>query len=292
MNNRAKAPKKWANDLTIVLNALGDEERFPVKIKQLALDYTRSVFPDDPIIFIEGESLPGFEGGLFKRSGGWGILYNSDITSSGRINFTLAHEFGHYLLHRQDYPDGIRCSAEDMMQWGSEGRKVEQQANDFAATLLMPLDDYRQQIDGFTQPTLKDIGACANRYDVSLMAAILRWLEYTQKRAILVKSRDGFICWAKSSQPALRTGTYFKTVNRPPIEIPIIKMHAKLLNEGGGEETIEHDANVWLKEPCVEHVLVSNHYDFVLSLLHLEDVESQHEEIEEPEEDTLDQMII
>ena len=44
------------------------------------------------------------------------------------------------------------------MQWGSEGRKVEQQANDFAATLLMPLDDYRQQIDGFTQPTLKDIG--------------------------------------------------------------------------------------------------------------------------------------
>ena len=37
MNNRAKTPKKWANDLTIVLNALGDEERFPVKIKQLAI---------------------------------------------------------------------------------------------------------------------------------------------------------------------------------------------------------------------------------------------------------------
>jgi hypothetical protein len=29
---------------------------------------------------------------------GWGIFYNSAIASNGRINFTLGHEFGHYLM--------------------------------------------------------------------------------------------------------------------------------------------------------------------------------------------------
>ena len=44
-------------------------------------------------------------------------------------------------------------------------------ANVFAATLLMPLDDFRRQIGQRTRPTLDDIGGCANRYDVSLTAA-------------------------------------------------------------------------------------------------------------------------
>src|SRR3546814_9114430 len=48
---------------------------------------------------------------------GWGIIYNDAITSKGRINFTLAHEFGHYLLHREAYPDGLECGAQDMVRW-------------------------------------------------------------------------------------------------------------------------------------------------------------------------------
>lgn len=193
----------------------------------------------------------------------------------------MAHEFGHYLLHRQDYPDGIKCSAEDMVRWESDYRQIEQQANDFAATLLMPLDDYRRRIDAMAKPTLDDIGACAERYGVSLIAATLRWLQYTQRRAILVKSIDGFIDWARSSQSALRTGAYFKTADRPPIELPSTSLPVRtdLLDRSKG--TVEHDSGVWLQEPCVENTLVSERYDFALSLLHLGDAVPRYEETED-----------
>lgn len=289
-----KGPNRWANDLTVILNARGGDDRFPVNVKQLAYDYTNQVFPDDPISLVQGASLPRFEGALFKAPEGevgWGIFYNSDIKSPGRINFTLAHEFGHYLLHRQDYPEGIQCSAEDMVRWESDYRQIEQQANEFAATLLMPLDDYRRQIDAAAKPTMDDIGACAERYGVSLIAATLRWLQYTQRRAILVKSIDGFIDWARSSQPALRTGAYFKTVGRPPIELPATSLPVRTDLLDGSKGTVEHDAGVWLKEPCIENALVSERYDFALSLLHLGDAPPRFEETEETEEDTFDRMI-
>src|SRR6266571_3775794 len=51
------------------------------------------------------------------RAKGWGIFYNSAISSEGRINFTLGHEFGHYLIHRLAYPDGIRCGEQDVVRW-------------------------------------------------------------------------------------------------------------------------------------------------------------------------------
>jgi hypothetical protein len=63
----------------------------------------------------------------------------------------------------------------------------------------MPLDDYRRQIDGRAKADLDMISACADRYRVSLIAALLQWLSYTERRAVLVVSRDGFILWARSA---------------------------------------------------------------------------------------------
>ncbi|MGP9790964.1 ImmA/IrrE family metallo-endopeptidase [Roseinatronobacter sp. NSM] len=291
---KPKSPQRWAYDLTIILNTLGGDDRFPVNVRELAQDFSRQRFPDDPISLVQGRTLPGFEGALIKAppgEKGWGIFYNSDTASAGRINFTLAHEFGHYLLHRQDHPDGIRCSTDDMERWDSQYRQIEKEANEFAANLLMPLDDFRRQIAPKAQPDLDAIGACADRYGVSLIAATLRWLQYTERRTVLVKSIDGFIHWAWSSDPALRTGAYFKTSGRPPIEIPrssIPAMDAELVRR---KATREHDAGIWFKEPCIEHALVSEVHDFALSLLHLGDAASRFELSEEPEQETYDRMI-
>jgi Zn-dependent peptidase ImmA (M78 family) len=56
-----------------------------------------------------------------------------------------------------------------MAAWDSEYRQVESQANDFAATLLMPLDDFRRQIDQRARPDFDALGNSADRYVVSLM---------------------------------------------------------------------------------------------------------------------------
>jgi Zn-dependent peptidase ImmA (M78 family) len=44
-----------------------------------------------------------------------------------------------------------------MARWGSEYGKLESEANDFAATLLMPLDDFRRQIDPREKPDIDEL---------------------------------------------------------------------------------------------------------------------------------------
>lgn len=173
-----------------------------------------------------------------------------------------------------------------MVRWDSEYAQVEQQANEFAVGLLMPLDDFRKQIDAKAKPSLDDISACASRYDVSLIAATLRWLQYTERRSLLVVSRDGYILWARSSERALKTGAYFKTAGRPPIPIPALSLAA--CPDPTNRGFIEHDAGVWFAEPCEEIALVSDQYDFAISLLHLGKAEWQYRIEEEPFEDSFD----
>jgi IrrE N-terminal-like domain len=286
------SPKRWGNELTRLLNAVyaASPVRFPVRVPALAKEFSAQRFPNDAIVMVKGESLDNFDGALLHGAKGWGIVYNNAITSAGRINFTLAHEFGHYLLHRIAFPDGLQCGQQDMVRWDSAYRQIESQANDFAATLLMPLDDFRKQIDARGKPNLDDIGACAERYGVSLIAAALRWLEYTERRAVLVVSRDGFILWSRSSDRALRTGAFFRTANVPPVPIPSGSLPAQpdLLEKSKGQ--VRHEADVWFREPCDEIALVSDHYDFAISLLHLEAAEWTQRLDEEEDEDAFDVM--
>ncbi len=267
-------PQKWAYQLTHILNAYSsDQERFPVDVKSIAKDFSHHKYPDDPITMIKGDSLPKFDGGLYKApvgKKGWGIIFNNSMRSEGRINYTLAHEFGHYLLHRLDYPDGIECGEQDLVRWDSAYGQIEHEANVFAANLLMPLDDYRLQIDVKTKIDLDMIGHCADRYGVSLIAATLRWIAYTGRRAVIVISRDGFILWARSSEPAFRSGIYFKTSNRPPIPVPENSLAAGLITNENQRQGIELPTGVWFEENCEEMVIFSELYNFTISVLQLE----------------------
>ncbi|MFM7857229.1 MAG: ImmA/IrrE family metallo-endopeptidase, partial [Flammeovirgaceae bacterium] len=129
--------------------------RFPVDVAAIAREYSRMVFPSEPITLVEGRPFaPRFEGALIRKPGTaeWGIFYNSAISSPGRKNFTLAHELGHYLLHREKSPDDIICDRADMLNWESKYRIMESEANQFASFLLMPRDDFDLQTRNFIQP--------------------------------------------------------------------------------------------------------------------------------------------
>lgn len=285
-------PQRAANEITVVLRAAGVAE-YPLDVRTVATEISRAKYPESPITRIKGDVLPGFEGALSPAPAGrvgWGIFYNSGIESRGRINFTLGHEFGHYMLHREAYPNGIRCSTEDMVTWESEYAQRENEANIFAATLLMPFDDFRSLIDQRKRPDFEELGASADRYEVSLIAATLRWLQCTSRRSMLVVSRDGFVLWARSSERALRSGLFFKTRNRPPIEIPTQSLAANPNALTNSKGVCEFDNDVWLGQPCTEHILLSEQYDFTLSLLHFPDADCQTEDLEDEEEDVADRM--
>lgn len=202
--NKPKAVAIRLNKILDQLHAVHGGDRFPVDVEALIPEVPATFQTGEPIA-IQGEVMdPEFEGALFNLKadepgkGNWAIIYNQGVSSPGRIRFTLAHELGHYLVHRH-LQTSFNCSEVDTTQWDSDERKIESEANTFASYLLMPADDYRRQIQGATID-LDVLGACADRYGVSMTSAILKWLELTAQRAVLVMSQNGVVQWACGSE--------------------------------------------------------------------------------------------
>ena len=280
MTSNPTTPGAWANFLSKVWG----RDRFPIDVKLIAQDISSR--QPDPIAHIRGGDIGELEGMLLKREKGWYLLYNDRVQSSGRINFTIAHELGHYLLHRKE-EDAFRCSTEDLLDWGSTARQREADADKFAAMLLMPLDDYRKQVES-AKVDIDLLGACADRYGVSLVAAIRQWIEFTPLRAVLVVSNDGFINWSWSSRNALRTGARFR-FSKETIPIPEGSLAAQAIRHPDERTGIELPARVWFKEEPADMSLremrvVSDQYELVITLLILPDREPWEKDDEEEDE--------
>lgn len=288
--NQLASGKAWAIRLTQILNTVPGIERFPVDVKALAQDYSRQCFTD-PITMVKGEKLDGFEGALFRSKGAkpmWSIVYNDSLSVPGRINFVLAHEFGHYLRHRQEL-DEFFCSQRDVTQWDREDAARESDANQFASYLLMPIDDFRKQVSG-QKIDLDLLGHCADRYGVSLTAATLKWLEFTEQRALLVAAREGFILWAKPSERALKSGAYIRSKGLV-VPVPTGSVAGGAFGDSELRAPVELPAGVWFpNEPVTEMTIVSDRFDMTLSLLVLQDQHAGADMDDEPEKDLLDQM--
>jgi len=289
-------PIAQANSISKMLSMVLGDARFPVDVEALAVEYSRQRFPDSPIDKVIGEAVDGFQGMLKanKDRTKWLILYNSAVTSLGRKRFTIAHEFGHYLLHRHA-SSAFHCGADDIETGHQNKFDVEADADKFASYLLMPYDDFRRQVDG--QAICFDLlGHCADRYGVSLTAAALHWIEIADKRAVLVASRDDYLLWAKSNKAAFKSGTFFAT-RKNTIEVPQDALAHSNQNSGSSQSQ-NIRAQVWFpREPShvdlTEMTKVAGNYDYTLSLLLMPEAEwrqPQHDD-GEPEEDTFDRFI-
>jgi len=285
-------PQGWAIRLTQILSlhqAAHGPPRFPVDVGALAQDFSRQVFPDAPISMVGGLNLSkGVEGMLMPRpdgSGDWGIIYNEAIRSAGRRNFTLGHELGHYLLHREAHPGGLQCTSRNMADWDSARNRIEAEANTFASYLLMPLDDFRAQIKG-RAIDIDVMTELADRYAVSLTAAILKWMTITDKRAMIVVGKEGFIDWAWSSQPLLRSGIFY-AARQTVIELPARSLAAREVDGDTGRHGERHGPGVWLgNEPVHEMTVFSpNNEMMTISLLIYPDRAPSRWEAAELEED-------
>lgn len=283
--NESAIGAKHANRVTKVLDQALGVDRFPVKVKEVALEISRLLYPTDRIEAAIGDKLPGFDGALIKIAPdrGWVIVFNDGISSAGRVNFTLAHEFGHYLMHRAEFPEGFNCAASDIARRDSDYRRIELDANTFAAYLLMPFQDFRLQFDPKEKPSWERLSQCAARYDVSLLAVTLRWLEYTSLSAALVISKDGFIDWGKSSRRALKSGMYF--AKRFVTTVPEASPASNERLMAGRVDPVQHPPGVWFREQVTEIVIRSDYYDFTMSLLYADD-ESKLYKSDEDEKDS------
>lgn len=275
-------PAGWGIQLSKLWLECG--QSFPVDVKQVALEVTKTRF-SDPITLIKGHSISGIDGMLSQRKlkGGWCISYDETVTVPGRTNFTLGHELGHYLLHRQSRDD-FRCGQVDMLDYDSaESKKLESEANKFASYLLMPANDFRDQINGQVI-TLDLLSHCANRYGASFTATALKWLEFTNQAALVAVARDDFICWSYPSKLARSRGAYLSPGT------PVPQPSLDRLNNAGGtnrqNQGCRVQSGVWHSEmEAEESVILSDHFDLAIFLVKFP-MASMVEHEEEQEQDS------
>lgn len=302
-NGSRKSPQNEANRLSTLLRHVLGEDRFPIDVEALAREVSQN--NPDPIGKIVGGDLPGFEGMLRPHSKRpeWHIVYNEDPRYQGRVRFTIAHEFGHYQLHRPTLTDGdyangslqldtgFNCKPLRSNAWHDEERQREEEADTFASFLLMPLDDYRAQVDG-QEMTVDLLNHVTNRYGVSLIAACRKWIDFTEKRAAMVVAREGIALWGRASNAALKSGIFI----RSGMQIPEEALVAIGADERGfvSDTPVPRPAGVWRfsrgSEPVRELAMVSEFLDMSLTILQFEDCVDLAEIEDEDPWDTYDQF--
>lgn len=222
-------PIAAANQLTKVWRTIcPSDEPYPVDCRLLAEALNIKVY-SEPID-------DRFEAALCIRGKTRAIIYNENIREDGRKNFCISHELGHNSCHsnKTEY----FCTTADLFDIAPHPQNIEQEANQFAANLLMPADDFRAQLAG--QPaTLVTVSRLASeRYDTSLTAACTRFIELSPRKpfGMAIVRGNVVVRWTRTEEMRW-TGFGFRRGHQLPISaIP----H----NLDG--ESVESD--VWLNE--------------------------------------------
>jgi hypothetical protein len=188
------------------------------------------------------------------------------IDVPGRVNFTLAHEFGHYLNHRHVRAGGFECSSAGILGFDADGtyRHFEQEANIFASYLLIPISDYRAQVAGQSL-TLDLLKHGADRYGVSFTAAALKWIEFTEERAVFIYAQDGFVLWGRRSDAAKKSRVFYPCGAPLPAESLAALGRQSASPDPAG---VELPPGVWRpNEPVREMTIFADRYDATISVL-------------------------
>ena len=197
------SPKNEAMRLTRLWQDLGPNT-YPLEIERLIDGVLQSSDFSDDIRLVE-RKFDNFEGALVRTQDQrqWTILLNTVIPNRRRRRFTLAHELGHFMCHRdrRDKFEDNDSSLEDFID------PIENEANTFASWLLIPANLIRHE---FTQgqwgiSKLRDIGM---RFECSLQASALRYVSLSSKPIAFVVSRDGMINWSCKSKAAPFMNSY------------------------------------------------------------------------------------
>jgi Zn-dependent peptidase ImmA (M78 family) len=237
-----------ANQLTKALRlALPPEQWFPVRPLDIAREFG---------VLVEEDDLgPKFEGALLQANRKCAIVINARIREEGRRSFTAGHELGHYSLHR-DRPE-LRCSLDNLLDVAPHPVNIEQEANEFAMTLLMPADDVRERITG-QRPSIERVRALTERYGTSLVATALRVREISSDAFCLVYVAGGHVkwCWPTARfqwRPQRGSRWPLQSVPAPGDPMPTFGVFGPEARARVGDELIvsaadmpSYDASLWM----------------------------------------------
>lgn len=137
---------------------------------------------------IKQEAMRGADGRLATLGARGLITVREDIPEDGKKRFVMAHEIGHYELHREIFPL-ISCTEEDFFKWNADNQHLEVEANYFASELLMPEDMFKKMVAGkaLSSSLLESL---YKAFSVSLTAAAIRFVTLRPEYALVCSSSD------------------------------------------------------------------------------------------------------
>ena len=198
---------------------------------------------------VRGSPMKGARANLLRTSAK-GVISVADHLPNEQRRWAIAHELGHFEAHSNVNYLGF-CSGDDLRaDYASSGREPE--ANAFAAELLMPEHLYRKRVDGVAKVTWEPVSTFASEFQVSLTAAVLRFVSLTSERLAMYVCRDGKVLWSSGTRAfgrRLQKGSllsqwslasdYF-TKGRVPAHPETVSAEAWAPNARDGEELVEH----------------------------------------------------
>ena len=150
-------------------------------------------------IILKEEDIGGSDGRILIVGDAAVITINSKISFDPKKRFAIAHELGHFLLHR-DKGKLFNDDEVSLAQWYHNNYIAEEiEANEFASELLMPSELFSEECkDKVFNPSVVDY--LAERFRVSKTAAILKFVEYGNYPVCIVYCGDKKMKWWKRSK--------------------------------------------------------------------------------------------
>lgn len=184
--------------------------------------------------------LTGSEGRILIKGDSAVITVNTNITYEPRKNWVIAHEIGHFCLHKNIVPL-FSDTDKTLSDWFQKGPQ-EQQANDFASELLMPSPLFKQKVSGqkLEIALIRDI---AHYFNVSLTVAFLKYRFLGDYPVMVIFIENGLVKWKQYTE-----GFPFEFIAHDS-KVPVYTVAGDLFYNGTLEEQpAKVDAIEWFPE--------------------------------------------
>ncbi len=196
------------------------------------------------------------------------ITINSKIEYEGKRRFTIAHELGHFEMHKNISVHNDDDLTLNNFKYGNQ----EAEANQFAAELLMPEKLFKEECNRkkFSPDLLRQL---SEKFNSSITSVAYRFLEIGNHPIFVFNSCNNKVRYWKKTE-----GYYLKVKDITNLAPPIDSVAAEFFNDGTiyrkEDSAQEINKSTWFEtgkydnaESFFEYCIVTPKYNTVLSIV-------------------------
>jgi hypothetical protein len=263
---------------------------YQMKIDGLWVDPEAIAISKGILVQAKPDTTAGVSGMLVKAGDQFGILYATNIPSRGFQRFSISHELGHYCI--EGHPEALLSDGVHHSHAGFvSADPFEQEADHFAAALLMPERPFKRAIEDHSAG-LACVEALAKACETSLTATAIRYSALTRDGVAVLMSSDQIIDWCFMSD-GLKQAKGLAWV-RKGTPVPAGTVTSSFNGRPDNVRTGQRDAgegrlNDWMGGDRVyavtEEVVGLGHYGRALTVLTCESLNMRIEKVDDDEDE-------